>query len=79
MPANDVFASDQLLDHIPSLLDEIAGYLAAPADEAIAANTAVMDKARELGLLRHRQRATAHQLLHEYETLGCAFDHGVAG
>ena len=29
-----------------------------------------MDKARELGLLRHQQRASAHQLLHEYEILG---------
>ena len=68
--ANEVFPSEQLLDHIPSLVDEIARYLAAPADAAIAANSAVMDKARELGLLRHRQRATAHQLLHEYELLG---------
>ena len=68
--ANEVFPSEQLLDHIPSLVDEIAGYLAAPAEEAIAANTAVMAKARELGLLRHQQRASAHQLLHEYEILG---------
>src|SRR4051794_37555867 len=68
--ANDVFPSEQLLDHIPSLVDELAGYLAAPADHAIAANAAVMDKARELGLLRHAQHASAHQLLHEYEILG---------
>src|SRR4051812_5363426 len=68
--ANDVFPSEQLLDHIPSLVSEIASYLSAPAEEAIAANTAVMDKARELGLLRHQQRASAHQLLHEYEILG---------
>ncbi len=68
--ANDVFPSEQLLDHIPSLVDEIAAYLAAPADEAIAANAAVMEKARELGMLRHEQRASAHQLLHEYEILG---------
>ena len=70
MTANEVFPSEQLLDHIPSLVDEIAGYLAAPADEAIAANAAVMDKARELGLLRCSQHASAHQLLHEYEILG---------
>jgi signal transduction histidine kinase len=68
--ANEVFPSEQLLDHIPSLVHEIAGYVAAPADEAIAANTAVIEKARELGLLRHQQRASAHQLLHEYEILG---------
>lgn len=68
--ANEVFPSEQLLDHIPSLVEEISGYIAAPADEEIAANAAVMEKARELGELRHRQRATAHQLLHEYEILG---------
>lgn len=68
--ANDVFPSDQLLDHIPSLVQEISGYLAAPEAEEIAANAAVMEKARELGALRHKQRATAHQLLHEYEILG---------
>jgi signal transduction histidine kinase len=68
--ANEVFPSEQLLDHIPSLVSEIARYLAAPAEEAIAANTAVIEKARELGLLRHRQQASAHQLLHEYEILG---------
>src|SRR3954452_25042906 len=68
--ANDVFPSEELLDHIPSLVGEIAAYIAAPADEEIAANAAVMEKARELGQLRHRQRATAHQLLHEYEILG---------
>jgi len=68
--ANEVFPSEQLLDHIPVIVDQIAGYLSAPAEEEIAANAAVMDKARELGLLRHQQRASAHQLLHEYEILG---------
>src|SRR3954464_8784107 len=67
---NDVFPSEELLDHIPALVEEIAGYVAAPAEGEIAANAAVIEKARELGQLRHRQRATAHQLLHEYEILG---------
>jgi signal transduction histidine kinase len=67
---NDVFPSDQLLDHIPLLIANIAGYLRAPADEEIAANAAVIDKARELGLLRHQQQASVHQLLREYEVLG---------
>lgn len=66
---NDVFPTDQLLDHIPTLIAEIAGYLQAPIGEEIAANTAVMDKARELGLLRHDQQASVHQLLREYELL----------
>jgi signal transduction histidine kinase len=67
--ANDVFPSEQLLDHIPTLIREIAVYLRAPADEEIAANTIVIEKARELGRLRHGQRASVHQLLREYEIL----------
>jgi signal transduction histidine kinase len=70
VPANEVFPSDQLLDHIPTLIAEIAGYLRAPSDEEIAANAAVIDKARELGMLRHSQHASVHQLLREHEILG---------
>jgi signal transduction histidine kinase len=66
---NEVFPSEQLLDHIPMLIREIAVYLRAPADEEIAANTVVIEKARELGRLRHDQRASVHQLLREYEIL----------
>ena len=66
---NEVFPSERLLDHIPTLIEEIATYLRAPAEDEIAANTAVMDKARELGALRHEQRASVHQLLREYEFL----------
>jgi signal transduction histidine kinase len=65
-----VFPSHTLLDHIPELILEIAGYLGAPQDEEIAANTAVLAKARELGLLRFDQRASVHQLLREYQILG---------
>ena len=67
---NAVFPSDQLLDHIPPLIAEIAAYVKAPVDEEIATNAAVIDKARELGSLRHEQRASVHQLLREYEILG---------
>jgi signal transduction histidine kinase len=66
---NDVFPTSQLLDHVPVLIGEIATYLRAPADEEIAANTAVLEKARELGALRHAQRASVHQLIREYESL----------
>lgn len=66
---NEVFPSAQLLDHIPTLIAEIAAYLRAPADEEIAANTLVIEKARELGTLRHQQQASVHQLLREYEIL----------
>ncbi|MDP3719935.1 MAG: sensor histidine kinase [Acidobacteriota bacterium] len=66
----DVFPSAQLLDHIPELIAEIAQFLRAPRDEAIAANTAVMTKAAELGALRYEQRSSVHQLLREYHMLG---------
>ena len=67
---NDVFPSDSLLDHIPSLIVDISAYLKAPEAEAIAANTQVVNKARELGKLRHEQRASLHQVLREYQLLG---------
>ena len=68
--ANEVFPSDSLLDHIPSLIVDISAYLRAPEEEAIAANTLVVEKARELGTLRHQQRASLHQVLREYQLLG---------
>ena len=40
-----------------------------PEEDAIAANTAILDKARELGSLRHAQRASLHQVLREYQVL----------
>ncbi|MBY0494886.1 MAG: HAMP domain-containing histidine kinase [Cyanobacteria bacterium] len=68
--ANEVFPSDSLLDHIPSLIVDISAYVKAPEAEAIAANTQVVQKARELGALRHQQRASLHQVLREYQLLG---------
>jgi len=68
--SNEVFPSDQILDHIPALIEAIARYLQAPEDEEIAANAAVIDKARELGMLRHEQQASVHQILREFEFLG---------
>lgn len=71
---SEVFPSYQLLDHIPELLREVAGYLRAPYDQEIAANTAVMAKAAELGLLRFDQRASVHQILREYQFLAEILD-----
>ena len=68
--AQDVFPSDQLLDHIPGLIVDIGAYLRSPEEHAIAANTSVVAKARELGTLRHQQRASLHQVLREYQLLG---------
>jgi signal transduction histidine kinase len=68
--STEVFPTTSLLDHIPALIMDIGAYLRAPAAEAIAANTQVVEKARELGTLRHRQQASLHQLLREYQLLG---------
>src|SRR5688500_20086894 len=67
--ARDVFPTESLLDHVPQLILEIGTYLRQPEDAAIAANTAILEKARELGALRHGQRASPHQVLREYQVL----------
>jgi signal transduction histidine kinase len=67
--ANAVFTSNELLDHIPRLIEEIGKYVAAPEVADIAANTVVTEHARELGQLRHRQQASVHHVLREYDLL----------
>ena len=67
---NEVFPSDSLLDHIPSLIIDISDYVRTPEIDAIVANTRVFEKARELGTLRHQQQASLHQVLREYQLLG---------
>src|SRR6266850_7953728 len=67
--ARDVFPTESLLDHVPSLILEISAYLQDPEDASIAANTSILAKARELGALRHSQRASLHQVLREYQVL----------
>ena len=68
--AEEVFPSDSLLDHIPALILDVSDYVRAPEEQAIAANTLVVEKARELGALRHQQRASLHQVLREHQLLG---------
>jgi signal transduction histidine kinase len=68
--ANEVFPTENLLDHIPALIVEIAAYIQDPESEAVAANTAIISKAQELGAIRHAQNASVHQLLGEYRLLG---------
>src|SRR4029453_520662 len=63
--SEDVFPTTSLLDHIPLLIREIAVYLGQEEVDEFAANTLVLDKARELGELRYEQRASVHQLLRE--------------
>ncbi len=65
---NDIFPSDQLLDHVPLLLDGIADYLDRPEDYLDGGP--VTAKAMELGALRHSQGFDAYQILKEHEILG---------
>jgi signal transduction histidine kinase len=75
---DEIFPTDELLDHIPQLINEIAEYLVTPNVEEFAANTLVVARARELGLLRHAQQASVHQLLREYRLLGAILQTFVA-
>jgi signal transduction histidine kinase len=64
-----VFPSDELLDHVPQLIEGIADYVANPADE-ISADLNVVSCATDLGALRLQQDFDAHEILKEYEILG---------
>lgn len=66
---NHVFPTDDLLDHVPLLVDGIADYMENPADE-ISADVPVIAKAMELGEMRQAQGFSAHEILKEYEILG---------
>jgi len=66
---NRVFPTDDLLDHVPLLLDGVADYVQDPAAE-IGVHMPVVAKAMELGELRHKQGFDAYEILKEYEFLG---------
>ena len=69
LEANKVFPTDDLLDHMPLLLDGIAAYMEDSAQE-IPADAAVVGKAMELGALRHEQGFDEYEILKEFELLG---------
>jgi signal transduction histidine kinase len=64
-----VFATHELLNHVPILIEGIAGYLKRP-ERDIDSKAPVVAKAMELGALRHAQGFDAYELLKEYEMLG---------
>lgn len=66
---NRVFPTEELLDHVPLLIDGVADYVENPAAE-ISVDMAVVAKAMELGALRHKQGFDAYEILKEYEILG---------
>lgn len=74
LPRNRVFPTQDLLDHVPLLLGEIADYLENPAED-VEGDTPVLAEAVELGELRHRQGFDAYELLKEYEVLGSILFH----
>jgi len=67
--ANEIFPSQDLLDHVPALIDEIADCLSSESSESLVANTLVFSKAREMGELRFSQQASVHQIVREYRIL----------
>ncbi|HYN82627.1 MAG TPA: sensor histidine kinase [Gemmatimonadaceae bacterium] len=71
----DIFPTDDLLNHVPLLIDGVADYLENPESD-LNENAPVVAKAMELGALRHSQGFDAYQILKEHEILGailCAF------
>lgn len=69
-----IFPSDELLDHMPVLIEGIAAYVATPVEE-ITADMPVIAKAMELGELRLHQGFDAHEIMKEYELLGGVLFH----
>jgi signal transduction histidine kinase len=66
---NRIFPTEELLNHVPVLIDGIAHYLENP-DEELGAEAPVIAKAMELGALRHAQGFDAYEILKEHEILG---------
>ena len=66
---NRIFPTDQLLDHVPLLIEGVADFIENPADAATS-DTPVIAKAMELGELRFAQGFDEHELLKEYELFG---------
>ncbi len=65
---NEVFPTNELINHVPLLLDGVADYLEAPEQE-LNASSPVTAKAMELGALRHAQGFDAYEILKEHEIL----------
>ena len=66
---NRVFPTEDLLDHVPLLVDGIADFVEDPAD-GVHGDIPVVAKARELGELRYQQGFDVYEILKEHELLG---------
>jgi signal transduction histidine kinase len=69
LPRNAIFPTDELLDHVPLLIEGVAAYLEDSTDH-IDDDVPVVAKARELGAMRHSQGFDVHQILKEHQLLG---------
>lgn len=67
--ARRIFPTHELLNHIPLLIEGVAGYLKRP-ERDIDSKAPVVAKAMELGALRHSQGFDAYEILKEYEMFG---------
>jgi signal transduction histidine kinase len=66
---NRVFPTDELLDHMPLLILGIADHLE-DAGRPIVARSDVVDRAMELGAMRHGQGFDEYEVMKEFEILG---------
>lgn len=66
---NRVFPTEELLDHMPLLIDGVADFIEHP-DAVVTSEVPVIAKAMELGELRYAQGFDEHELLKEYELFG---------
>jgi signal transduction histidine kinase len=64
-----VFPSDDLLDHMPLLIDGIADSISRPP-HAVQTDSSAVDRARELGALRYAQGFDEYEILKEFEIFG---------
>jgi signal transduction histidine kinase len=64
-----IFPSEELLDHVPLLIDGIASYIERP-EQPVSTDMPVIAKAMELGALRHAQGFDEYELMKEYEIFG---------
>ncbi|HEU4885583.1 MAG TPA: sensor histidine kinase [Longimicrobium sp.] len=63
-----IFPSEELLNHVPVLLDGLAEHLESPGRDP-GGSAGVLAKAMELGALRHEQGFDAYEILKEHEIL----------
>jgi signal transduction histidine kinase len=69
LTADAIFPTDDLLDHVPLLIEGVASYLESTGTH-IDDDVPVVAKARELGAMRHTQGFDVYQILKEHQLLG---------